>query len=114
MLAEGVRQSSDARHGPPRRSNLTSRAARSRLVSLRKEHGRVRREPREPAAVELDAEPRPVGDRQVAMRIELKGPFEDAVDIGAPADELDQIRIGKGGLELQVGRDSERGIPAMT
>ena len=68
---------------------------------------------RELLARDRDTQPRPVRNLQPAVRVELEGLGQDAVDIGAAADELDQVGVRKGGGQLQVGRDAERGVPAV-
>jgi hypothetical protein len=46
--------------------------------------------------VEGDAKARQRRDLEIALGIEREGPLGDAIDIGAAADELDQIHVGEG------------------
>src|ERR1043166_7873734 len=63
--------------------------------------------------IERDAKPGYFRDFQMALGVELEGLFGNAVDIGAAADEFDEIDIGQGSGQLKVGCHAECGVPAM-
>src|SRR5437667_946975 len=64
-------------------------------------------------AVERDAEAGQHRDLEAALTVESEWGLGDAVDIGAAADELHQIHIGKRRRELQIGGQPKRGVPAV-
>src|SRR5882724_491296 len=68
---------------------LQARACRS----PREQRRRIRRVALQLVAVERDAEAGRVGDREVALAVEGEGALDDAVEIGAAADELDEVDI---------------------
>src|SRR5215213_4883295 len=113
MLIERVGQSSDARASNPGQRELrtASGACAKWPALLCKEARHVWREAGELVAIELDSEPGPVRNRQIARRVEREGLRENTVYIGAAADEFDEVGIGKGGGELQIGCDAERRVP---
>ena len=52
-------------------------------------------------------------DGEIALRIKHERRLGDAVDIGAAADELDQIDVRQRRGKLQIGRHAQRRVPAM-
>src|SRR5262249_36149558 len=77
-----------------------------RLSALREQRRRVERKPLQLLAVERDAEAGLVGDGKAPLAGEREGRGEDAVDIGAAADVLDEIDMGKRRGELQIGGEA--------
>src|ERR687897_1922215 len=71
------------------------------------------REPRHRIVVELQPQPRRAGDGKHAILVEFPATGVDLVNIGRARLVLDEIRLGQGAGQLQVGSQADGGVPAV-
>src|SRR5262245_47693884 len=63
--------------------------------------------------VQLDPQPRPVGNFQISLAVDLELFDGDAFNVVAGGEVFDVAGHGHGGGQLQVGGEADRGVPAV-
>src|ERR687897_2843435 len=61
--------------------------------------------------VQLQAQSRRVRDREEALGVELPTVGGNVIHVGGAGDVLDQVGLGQGAGELQVGGEADCGVP---
>src|SRR5580693_6632841 len=85
----------------------------SRHTSGGKEAARLGRVVGELFPIQRHAEAWRIRDSEITFAVQDERFGSDVVDIGAAADELDKVGKGHRGGELQIGRETDRGVPAV-